>query len=129
MAIAGIGSGVGLNILPTRQELAPASERSNIPAGRQSEASTSSTIVSGDGSQQTTNSGARFDPAAAGNQLSSNSQDRRNPADIEALRNQFGLQSDNSQATPNRAVSSFVAVAQFEQRDEISSATGIDIFV
>ena len=128
MTIPGIGSGVGLNILPTRQDLSPAAERNNIANSRQTDANTAGTAVSRDGGQQAVNSGARFDPATPGNQLNGNSDDRRNPADIEALRNQFGLQSDNAEAPTNRAVQSFVSVAEFEERDEISTATGIDVF-
>lgn len=128
MAIAGIGSGIGLNILPTRQDLAPASERNNSASSRQSETGATSGTVSRTVSEATT-SVSRFDPPTAGNQVNPLIQDRRNPADIEALRNQFGLQSEARQQSPNRAIDSFVTVAEFEQRDEIASATGIDIFV
>ena len=128
MAISGIGAGIGLNILPTRQDLTPASERGNTSTTRQADSGSGATQQTTTG-QTLVNPGTRFDPTSAGNQLNANSQDRRNPADIEALRNQFGLQSDNAPASPNRAISSFIAVAQFEQRDEISSTTGIDIVV
>ena len=126
MTLPGIGSGIGLNILPSRQDLTPASERLNT---RQSDTNTATTTTNSNSADTSNTATSRFDPPTPGNQANNISQDRRNPADIEALRNQFGLQSDNAQESPNRAINSFVTVAEFEERDEIASATGIDIFV
>ena len=128
MTVAGIGSGLGLNILPTRQELATPSERNNSTSSRQAETNTTTSVISRT-LNETASTASRFDPPTPNNQLNQTGPDRRNPADIEALRNQFGLQSEASQRTPNRAVASFITVAEFEQRDELASATGIDIFV
>jgi len=50
---------------------------------------------------------------------------------VETVRNRFQLQNEtlNRQGGPAQAVQSFLDVANFERKDELTSLVGIDIFI
>lgn len=56
---------------------------------------------------------------------------RRDLADLEAIRNRQPLQGDsrNLQSKSGRALQSFLEVADFERKDELTNLYGIDIFI
>lgn len=137
MTISGIGLNTGATGFPTRPDnnQGAANSRLESPNGvnntnqpqPNSAPNGGPETTSRDGSLVTTTNAASQSVPSQANRSNSLSSSRRNLADTEATANQFRLQRENSQGNP--AVREFLSVANFEQRDNLSNTTGIDIFV
>jgi len=131
MAISTVNLASNYGGYPSRQERAGISSNDRNPntpnTGSTNNNPSSNQVTTTEGSQVSTSNAAAFTAPNQANQNNRLASDRRNPADIEALSNQFRLQREETQG--NKAVQRFQSVAEYEQRDSLQSSTGIDIFV
>lgn len=72
-----------------------------------------------------------FTPVPANVNTSKSTTSRRDLAEVETIRNRFQLQKEggNFQSESGKALQSFLDVADFERKDELTDLVGIDLFV
>jgi hypothetical protein len=122
MAISGIGSQVTGQFAPRTAE---SREKIISPEPQNKLAVQANTVKSPE-----TNT-TLFTPVPANANSSKNTSSRRDLAEVETIRNRFQLQKEGGsfQGESGRALQSFIDVADFERKDELTNLVGIDLFV
>lgn len=135
MTISGLNfnTATNFNNLNNRSDATQNQQSNNANAGRftssvnQSNQTGGPQTINSDGSQITATSPTRIQSPTQTDRTTETVVSRRDPAETEAFANQFRLQQDSEPANPQ--VREFLAVANFEQRDQLAQSTGIDVFV
>ena len=122
MAIPGIG-------LLTTTQFAPrsAEQRGNAQKNENQTAIT----VSNEAAQTTNSKATAFAPVPASTNSNKSTTSRQDLAELETLRNRFQLQQESKtpQGESGKALQSFLDVADFERKDELTSLYGFDIII
>ncbi|RLA04345.1 MAG: hypothetical protein DRQ47_03515 [Gammaproteobacteria bacterium] len=118
----------GISVQPNAQYVPRSVDSSEKPLKNEQQ---NSQAVSSEKASQAVNQESRFpaiSPSAENNKTATS---RRDLTELETLTNSFRLQREASK--PNgeldKALQSFIDVADFEHKDELASSIGIDIFV
>ena len=123
MAVPGIGLQSTIQFQPRN-----ANQRGLADAATKNE---TQTTAPGNSAEKTNNEPSLFNPVVKATQSNQVTTSRRNLAEIESVRNSFQIQKENLklQGRPAKALQSFLDVADFERKDELTSLVGLDIFV
>ena len=122
MAISGISSQITAQFAPRTAE----SREKVISPEPQNKLAVQETSV-----KSTETKTTLFTPVPANANTSKNTSSRRDLAEVETIRNRFQLQKEGGsyQGESGKAVQSFLDVADFERKDELTTLVGIDLFV